>query len=370
MAGGGTLGHLYPCLAVAEALEVVEPEAQIHFVGASGRVDEEVLSGRGLPHDLIDARPLPYRLSPATIRGLMAMLRAMRQARRVIRRVRPDVVFSTGGYVGSTVGIAARLEGVPLVLHAADVDPDRGNRLLTRWARAVTVVSPHSGDVFGAKAVLTGNPIRREVVEATREEGIRQLDLDPALPTLVVAGGSQGARRLNMAVLDSIPVLTEEIGAQIVHLSGSLDYQRLREEAHNRYGMPQRYHLIEHLPNLGLALAAADLVITRAGSSSLAELCLHGVPMIIVPYPHAGGHQRLNARPLADAGAGVIVEDEDFTAERLTALVADLLPDEERLRAMRLAALTAATPSAASDVADVILKVAARTTVADHDQEA
>ena len=369
MAGGGTLGHLYPCLAVAEELEA-ETSAEVRFIGATGRVDEHVLRKRDLSHELIDARPLPYRFSPETLKGLVALWRAVRQSRQIIKRWQPHAVFSTGGYVGSSVGIAARMEGVPLVLHAADVDPDRGNRMLTRWAKAVTVVSPHAQEVFGPKAVLTGNPIRREVAEASREAGISELGLDPSLPAIVVAGGSQGARRLNMAVLEALPQLTGEIGAQIIHLSGALDYPKLLRESRERYGSPANYHLIEHLPNLGLALAAADLAITRAGSSSLAELCLHGVPMIIVPYPHAGGHQRLNAQPLAEAGAAVVIEDEQFTAARLAEAVRGILSDEARRLMMAQAAQAEATPSAASDVADVIMKVVGRSSLAEHDLEA
>ncbi len=370
MAGGGTLGHLYPCLAVAEELQATEPGSEITFVGARGRVDEHVLRERELPHYLIDAQPLPYGLSLKAISGLWALRRAVQQSRRIIKHLEPDVIFSTGGYVGASVGIAGRMMKVPLVLHAPDVNPDRGNRLLARWAKRVTVVSPHLESVFGEKAMHTGNPIRREVAEATREEGIDELGLDSELPTVVVVGGSQGARRLNMAVLDALPALTDDIGAQVIHLSGPLDYPRLRSEADDRHGSPERYHLIEHLPNLGLALAAADIAVTRAGSSSLAELCLHGVPMIIVPYPHAGGHQMLNARPLADDGAAVIVEDERFTGACLAELVAEILGDQQRRILMEQAALAAAAPGAAKDVADVLLKAASRAALADRNGEA
>lgn len=363
MTGGGTAGHLFPCVAVAEELGVADPEVEVSFIGARGRIDAELLAARGLPHDLIDARPMPYGISAAALSGAIGLLRGVRQVRRIIRRFRPDVMFSTGGYVGAAAGIAARWQGVPLVLHAADVRPDRSNRLLSRWAEVVTCVSPAAAEVFGEIAVVTGHPIRREVAEATAEEGIRALGLEPERPTLMVTGGSQGARRLNNAVIGALPQLCEEM--QIVHLSGSLDYERLRSQA-EQMGMPARYHLIEHLPNVGLALAAADLVVTRAGAASLAESCLHGVPMIVVPYPHAGGHQRLNAAPLAEEGAAVIVEDEQFTSERLMALVREILGDDARRREMADAALAAASPGAAGDVADAVLAVAEAAALAEE----
>lgn len=365
MAGGGTAGHLFPCVAVAEELQVAEPDAEVLFIGARGRIDAELLAARDLPHDLIDAKPMPYGLSAAAVSGAVGLVRGVLQTGQIIRGFRPDVMFNTGGYVGAAAGVAARRAGVPLVLHVSDVLPDRSNRLLARWADAITCVSPSAADVFGELAVVTGHPIRREVADATAGEGVRELGLAADLPTLLVTGGSQGARRLNMAVIGALPELLDDVGMQIVHLSGALDYEHLRREA-QRLGAPERYHLIEHLPNAGLGLAAADLVVTRAGAASLAETCLHGVPMIVVPYPHAGGHQRLNAEPLEEEGAAVIVEDEEFTSQRLLTLVREILPDEERRREMADAALAAASPGAAADVADIVLRVAGAAALADR----
>ena len=358
MAGGGTAGHLFPCVAVAEELADLEPGCSIRYVGARGRIDEQILRERDLPHDLISARPLPYRLSAEAVTGLVALARAVRRTRAILRAFRPHIVFSTGGYVGASVGIAARLARIPLLVHVADTQPDRGNRLLARWACAITTISPEAARALGRSATVTGNPIRRELAQATREQGTRELGLDPDAATIVVTGGSQGARRLNTAVVSALPVLLDELGAQIVHLSGALDFETLRAEVARRFGSPPRYHLIAHLPNPGLALAAADLALTRAGAGSLAEVCLHGVPMIVVPYPFAGGHQRLNAAPLADAGAAVIVDDAQFTGERLVALVRDLLGDAARLAAMAAAARAAARPDAARQVAQVLIAAA------------
>jgi len=360
MAGGGTAGHLFPCVAVAEELAELEPGVTVHYVGAQGRIDAKILAERDLPHDLISARPLPYRPSPEAVKAVFALGRAVWRSRAILRRFRPHLVFTTGGYVGAAVGVAARWTGTPLVLHVADSMPDRSNRLLARWARAITTSGPEAAEALGRDAVITGHPIRRELAQATREDGIRQLGLDPARPTILITGGSQGARRLNLAVLGALPVLINELGAQVVHLAGALDYATLREESAGRGGASDRYHLIEHLPNPGPALAAADLVVTRAGAGSLAEICLHGVPMIVVPYPHAGGHQRYNAAPLVERGAAVMIEDAQFTAERLAELARELLGAPERLRQMAAAARAAAHPEAARAVAQVVLQAAGR----------
>lgn len=358
MAGGGTAGHLFPCVAVAEQLRELAPDCDVRFVGAQGRIDEQILAERGLPHDLIPARPLPYRPSLEAVRGMVALTRSVVAARRIIAHFRPDAVFSTGGNVGAPVGIAARLARVPLVVHAADIQPDRGNRLLARWARAITTVSPEAAERLGGEAIVTGNPVRREVAQAAASEAVEALGLDPSRRTLLVTGGSQGARRLNRAVVGALPGLLENFGLQVVHLSGSLDYADICAALGGESNLPAAYHLIEHLPNTGLAMAAADLAVTRAGAGSLAELCLHAVPMIVVPYPFAGGHQRLNAEPLAEAGAAVIVEDEEFTAERLLELASDILGDPETLQAMSEAAREQAKPQAAREVARVVLQAA------------
>lgn len=363
MVGGGTAGHLFPCVAVAEELAELDPEVSVRYVGARGRIDAKILAERNLPHDLISARPLPYRPSLEAVRAIFALGRAVLQSRGILRRFRPHLVFTTGGYVGAAVGLAARRAGIPLILHVADSMPDRSNRLLARWARAITTSSPQVAEILGKDVVMTGHPVRRELAQAKREDGIRQLGLDPGRPTILITGGSQGARRLNLAALGALPVLLDELGAQVVHLTGALDYAMLQAESAECVGDSDRYHLIEHLPNPGPVLATADLVITRAGAGSLAEICLHGVPMIVVPYPYAGGHQRYNAAPLVERGAAVMVEDAQFTAERLAELARELLGAPERLKQMAVAAREAAHPEAARAVAQVILKAAGRPTV-------
>lgn len=364
MAGGGTAGHLFPCLAVAEELAELTGDLQVHYVGAQGRVDAQILSERGLPHHLLPARPLPYSLSPAAAAGLIALLRSTLRARGIIRTFRPDVVFSTGGYVGAAVVLAARSTRVPVVLHVSDVLPDRSNRLLARWATAITAAQPEAAQHLRRPVITTGHPVRREVAamaaSVARANARAQYGVQEDQPLLLITGGSQGARTLNYAVLEALPTLLQELGARVVHLCGATDYPELKRLVGQRWGQPQGYELIERVANTGPLLAAADLVVTRAGAASLAEACLFGVPMIIVPYPHAGGHQRYNAEPLVAAGAAVMVEDAEFTGTRLVALARELLGDRERLQAMARAARAAAHPHAARDVAQVVAAAAAR----------
>ncbi len=356
MAGGGTAGHLFPCLAVAEELALLVPDLQVRYIGAEGRIDARVLAERELPHDLIPALPLPYRMSPEAIAGFRALVRSTQISRRLIANFAPDVIFSTGGYVGAAVALAGRLSRVPVVLHVSDVLPDRANRMLSRWAAAITVATPLAAANLKCDALVTGHPIRREVVEADRDASRVELGVAPGQPLIVVTGGSQGARTINYAVLDALPTLVGELGARVVHLCGSLDYDDLKRRLAEGTGEVDRYDLIDSIPNMGPLLAAADLVIARAGAASLAESCLHGAPMLVVPYPHAGGHQRLNAEPLVEAGAAVMVDNAEFTGERLAELARELLGDRDRLAAMADASRAAGYPDAARDVAEVVAR--------------
>ena len=298
MAGGGTAGHLFPCLAVAEELALLAPDLQVRYIGAEGRIDARVLAQRDLPHDLIPALPLPYRISPEAIAGFRALVRSTQISRRIIADFAPDIIFSTGGYVGAAVSLAGKLSRVPVVLHVSDVLPDRGNRMLARWAAAITLSTPLAAESLKRDALMTGHPIRREVAEADRDAARAELSVAPDQPLIAVTGGSQGARTINYAVLDALPTLVGELGARVVHLCGSLDHADLKQRLDESAAPVVGHDLIDHLPNMGPLLAAADLVISRAGAASLAESCLHGAPMLVVPYPHAGGHQRLNAEPL------------------------------------------------------------------------
>jgi UDP-N-acetylglucosamine--N-acetylmuramyl-(pentapeptide) pyrophosphoryl-undecaprenol N-acetylglucosamine transferase len=358
LAGGGTAGHLFPCLAVAEELAERVPGVEAMFVGARGRVDEKLLAERDLPHHLISARPMPYRLSPEALAGFVALLRGRSETRRVMRSFHPDVVFSTGGYVGAAVVLAAGTARVPVVLHVADAVPDRSNRLLARWANAITTAWPEAGRRLRRKVVVTGQPIRREVAAATREDGVAAFGLWPERPVLLITGGSQGARTLNSAVLEALPALLGEMAVQVVHLCGDLDYERVRAAAAGRGGEAADYHLLAHVPNPGPALAAADLVVTRGGANALAEACLHAVPMVVVPYPYAGGHQRANAEPLAQAGAAVVVEDAEVHGDRLLEVTRSVLDAPARAQEMSQASRAMAHPRAAAEVAAVVAEVA------------
>jgi UDP-N-acetylglucosamine--N-acetylmuramyl-(pentapeptide) pyrophosphoryl-undecaprenol N-acetylglucosamine transferase len=361
LTGGGTGGHVYPALAVAAALRemsTAERPVELLFVGPNTRGEEALVRREGLDFHGVRAGALRVGSPWGLARGLFNLVVGTFQAVRAIGRFRPDVVFATGGYASVPAALAARLRRRPLVVYLPDLVPGWAVRLMARLARRVAVTAePALAHVPSSKAVVTGYPVRRGFLEAEKAEGRRRLGLDPQLPTLFVSGGSQGGRSINRAMAGRLPRLLEV--CQVVHVSGRADHSWL-VDVQGRLPEAQRpaYHLHDYLhEEMSWALAAADLAVMRAGASTLGELTVAGLPAILVPYPYAGGHQRTNARYLADLGGAVVLEDEQLP--HLFERVRELLDDRPRLESMAAALRGAARPQAATEIARLALEAAA-----------
>jgi len=360
LTGGGSAGHLFPNVAVAQALQRME-DTEVLFVGAAQGLDGTLLEDQGLAHELIAARPFPYGVSLKSLSALVALGRAMAAVRRLLRRFQPDVVVAAGGFVSAAVIPVAHWRRIPVLIHVSDALPDRANRLLRRFASAVTLAYAEAERYFpGRRCEVVGQPVRREILEAQREEGYEHFGLSPELRTLLITGGSQGARRLNRAVQAALQELLQLEGWQILHVAGSLDCPDLEQWAARQDFLPSPRYVLRSWAPMAPALAVADLVLSRAGSSSLAEICARGVPSIIVPYPHAARHQEANAAPLAKAGAAQVVADDELDGTRLLHVVKELVADARNLHSMSEAAARLATPGAAARVAELALELAGK----------
>ncbi len=357
LVGGGTAGHITPCVAVQEALADRRGSIEFHFVAANRPADGSFLQRLSLPHSLIDAAPFPYRPSLALVKAFSALRRARGQARALVAEFRPDVVFSTGGYVSAAAVPEAARAGLPVIMHAADAMPGRANVALARHAVTVTIAYQQSAPRFGSRpTVWTGQPVRKSIRSASRDEGRKQLGISQDATVIVVIGGSQGADSINRALLETLPQLLTMPKLQIVHFTGSAHIERIRADTTNLAAAEgSGYQCHGFLDDPGDAYAAADLVVSRCGSSSMAEITAVGAPCIAIPYPHAGGHQRLNAQPLLDSGAAVLLEDEHLSGGTLGGWIVQLLGDPERLSQMAQASRDIAKPEAADTIADLIL---------------
>ena len=287
-------------------------------------------------------------------------VRAVGAARRLVSARRADVVLGGGGYVAGPVGFAAVRMGLPLVLTEADSHLGLANRLLARRARRVCLAFPISGR-DGGPYVVTGRPVPRAVLEADPTVARRRFGIPEPADCVTIVGGSLGARSINLAAFDAFTRLSrglphDHVGEPwILHVAGRRDYPELRRRW-DQQGSPERYALIQYEPNLGDVLAAADLVVARSGGSVM-EIAAAGRPAILIPYPDAtGDHQTANARWMAGGGAAVVIPDRELTPQRLSAAIAELLADEDRLRAMSTAARRLAKPDAAERIADEVLR--------------
>jgi UDP-N-acetylglucosamine--N-acetylmuramyl-(pentapeptide) pyrophosphoryl-undecaprenol N-acetylglucosamine transferase len=351
IAAGGTAGHVVPALAVADALR--ERGAEVEFVGGE-RAEAELVPAAGYPFHRLAVAGINRRDPLKAARALLLALRATGRARRLLRRIGADAVLGGGGYVAGPVGLAGRSLGLPLALCEADSHLGVTNRLLAPLARRAFLSFPIDGRV-GDKYMLTGRPVPAGTGHADRARARERFGVPEGERCLLVFGGSLGARRLNAAALDAFGAAAP---CFVLHASGRRDHDDLRRRL-DELGSPPHYRLEPYIEPFADALAAADLVVARAGGSVL-ELAAGGLPAILVPYPHAtADHQTRNARYMERAGAAVVVPDGELDGPRLAHEVAALLRDPGRVAAMARAARAAARPDAASRIADEVLRLAA-----------
>ena len=351
IAGGGTAGHVVPALAIADVLTA--RGFAVEFCGAGYGMEGRLVPEAGYPFHYVRIRGFERHLGLGTLRTLASIPRAGVDAWRVLRRVRPACVVGVGAYASGPVVAEAAVRGIPAVAVEMDAHLGWTNRILSGLVDRVCLSFPIPGRE-GGKFVYTGRPLRPQLLTATREEGLDRFHLDPAVPVLVVFGGSLGARVLNDAVISAFA--GKEPDFQILHVTGKLDYERVTAAM-----LPgtSRYQAFAYLDDFHLALAAADVAVSRAGGS-VAELLALGVPAVLVPYPYAtADHQTKNARALQDSGAAVLVPNAEMTGPRLLAEL-EVLQDAEVRARMRAAALALARPDATDRIAEEIVQLSGR----------
>jgi UDP-N-acetylglucosamine--N-acetylmuramyl-(pentapeptide) pyrophosphoryl-undecaprenol N-acetylglucosamine transferase len=353
LAGGGTAGHVEPALALADALRRRDPTIGVTALGTERGLESRLVPARGYSLALVPRVPVPRRPSPDLLLLPARLRAAVRRAGEILDDVGADVVVGFGGYVAAPAYLAARRRRLPIVVHEANALPGLANRLGARFTRHVAVSSPGTR-LPHARHV--GLPLRRSIAgldrAARREEGRAVFGLAPQRPTLLAFGGSQGARRLNVAVRGAAAAVSAA-GGQVLHAVGPA----AAGESGGPVGDPA-YVPVPYLDRMDLAYAAADLALCRAGALTCAELVAVGLPAVYVPLPHGNGEQELNARPIVAAGGGVLLPDAELTADTVVTSVLPLLLDRSRLSAMGVAAAGLGRPDADERLADLVLSAA------------
>jgi len=364
LSGGGTAGHVAPALAVASELAALRPGAELLYLGTADGIEADLVRRAGIPFAEVKVTALAGRRAIAAARSLWRAGQAILQSRRLVRGFRPDVVLGTGGYVAGPVLAAAWSLGVATAIHEQNLRPGITNRLLSRIVRRVLVSFEESRACFPApeKVVHTGYPVRPEIVAATRPEGQRALGIQAGRPTLLVVGGSRGARSLNEAVKAGFPLLFERLPhLQALVSTGSAYYEDVVASLEETGLLPspgRRLQVFPYIHEMRLAYAAADLVLCRAGGS-VHELTARGLPAILVPSPNVAYDQQMdNAMVMVRGGAARLLRDDELTGESLASVVTELLTTPGLLRKMASAASALARPEAGRRIAGLLLELA------------
>jgi UDP-N-acetylglucosamine--N-acetylmuramyl-(pentapeptide) pyrophosphoryl-undecaprenol N-acetylglucosamine transferase len=370
VAAGGTGGHVFPGLALARTIVQHDPQATVRFAGTTRGIESRAVPEAGFALDLLPILPLSRRLAKETLLAPFAAVNGTFAARRLLRQHRFDVVCGMGGYVTLPVAMAARLEGVPVVLHEQNAVPGIANRLAARVARRIAVGVDAAAAAFPPeRTVVVGNPVRPELAHLDRaalhDEAVAAFGLDPARRTLFVFGGSQGSRRINQAVVAATAHWPDPAAVQVLHACGRRDEADVRAAwaGADPDGRGLLVRIVPFVDRMDLAYAAADLAVTRAGAITMAELTAAGMPAVMVPLPHAtADHQAANARAVATAGGAVVVEDAALDGPALVAAAAPLLADPDRLTAMAAGMRSQAHPAAAEELAALVVEASGRAT--------
>jgi UDP-N-acetylglucosamine--N-acetylmuramyl-(pentapeptide) pyrophosphoryl-undecaprenol N-acetylglucosamine transferase len=355
ISGGGTGGHIFPAVAIANELRRRLPDAEILFVGANGRMEMTRVPEAGYQIVGLDITGLQRRLTPKNLLFPVRVFRSVRKAGKLIQEFKPDAVVGVGGYASAPVLLAATSRAIPSLIQEQNSYAGLVNKLLAKRVSKICVAYDGMEKFFPKqKLVLTGNPVRTEIAHGNRAEALAFFGLNPDQPVLLVIGGSLGARTLNMATAAALPRL-REAGVQLLWQTGKLYFP----EAQRQTGpyVADGLHALEFIQRMDLAYAAANVVVSRAGALSVSELCLTGKASILVPSPNvAEDHQTKNALALVGKGAAVLITDE-HAATRLYDETLRLLADPERQQQLSQRVRELARPDATTTIVDELLRL-------------
>jgi len=367
--GGGTGGHIYPALAIADGLKKRWPHADIHYIGAKDGMESRIVPKAGYSFWGVPAEGWQGRKIGRLTHALKTDLTGWREAAKLLSTFKPEAVIGTGGFVCLPVGLAAAQKKIPFYLHEQNAMPGLTNRLIAIWAKRIMISFAEAARRFppfsGRKIQLTGLPVRDAIANADRDEGHAFFHLDREKKTILVAGGSQGAARINRAMLHVIKQLYGKNDMQILFATGERGYEEIAETL-KADGMTwgisaeetSNVRMLPYIDRMDLAYAAADVFVGRAGASTMAEITLRGLPAILVPLPHATeNHQAYNAASLVNKGGAILLEDKDLDGLTLLTSLLEILTDDSKRLAMAACSNRAANGEALEDILTILAEV-------------
>lgn len=352
MVGGGTGGHVYPAIAIAQVLQERDLKCEILFVGSEGGIETKIVPNERFSIVTIRAKRMLRKLSFASIISPLYSILAFFDAIKIIRTFKPQVIVATGGFVSLPVVVAGSFNRVPIVLFDGNILPGLSARICKWFASRILVAFGSSRKHYLFRKVYTiGGPVRKEILKAVKGISIQNLGLRQDKKTVLVIGGSQGARSINNAVVEMLPKINDN-DLQLIHISGDRDHETVLNDTQDKF---RSYTLLPYMHNIWDGLAAADIVISRAGATAISEIIARGLPSIIIPFPYsANKHQELNAALLGNAGAAVILKDDELSGDRLYKEIMEILSNKDKMTKMQGASITLANTNASVDAVNII----------------
>ncbi len=357
LTGGGTGGHVYPALSVAEQLKEDSDVEAILYIGASGHLEERLAAERNIEFIGLSVGGMPRKFSPKMLTWPFQMLSAIYRAKNALAKFKPTVVLGTGGYASAPPLAAAQLLSVPYAIHEPDAHPGLVNRVFGNNAKLVSLGMEGAADQFHpkeGKVATNGNPVSKNFT-ATHEKSAAcaLFGLKPEFKTLLVTGGSQGAQAINETVFAALPKLLEmDPPLQVIHQVGEKNFADFKQRLAPSIVVNPRYHLRSYFDDLSTAYAVSDLTVCRAGAMTISELAVTGTPAIFIPYPFAAqDHQTFNANFIAEKGAASVIKQSELTVDTFISAVTEILLNSEKLDAMRTSMRKLGKPQAAANLA-------------------
>lgn len=354
IAGGGTGGHLFPGIALATAMRDRMPSTRVLFIGTSRLLEQQALAGLGFELAALDCGGVKGLNLGARLRSLLMLPGAVVKALRLLRRFKPDLVFGVGGYVTGPVLLAARLLQIPIGIHEQNSVPGLANRLAGKLADRICISLPCIPPFPSGKTVQTGNPVRREILAAAGQA--KQVG---GKPTVLVLGGSQGAHRVNTVMMEAVEKLTvQRVALRLIHQTGTADREQVGQ-CYQRLGVEAEVE--PFIKDMAGAYSQADLVVSRAGATTLAELAVMGLPALLIPYPFAADdHQVTNGEYYAKGGGCLLLPEAGLSGENLARIISERLQNPEELHTMAASMKTMAMADATERIVDECVRLAAR----------
>lgn len=367
IAGGGTGGHIYPAIAVAKAIKRHNPMADILFVGTKKGLESQIVPQEGFELETITVSGFNRKAPLNVFKTLADLQHGLKEARVIIDKFAPDAVIGTGGYVCGPVLLVAALKHIPTIIHEQNVVPGLTNRILSRFVDKIAISFDQSAQYFKVptgKVEVTGNPVREEIMTSDRTESRRALGFVVDKPVILIVGGSRGAERLNQMSIALIEwIIKQRRPFQVLLSTGNAQYETVLDDLRSKSIDLLEYKNVKVLPyiyDMGQALAAADLIISRAGAIALAEITAIGLPAVLIPSPNvANNHQEYNARMLEREGAALVVLEKDLTADKFIDVIDNLMKDKEKLKKMADNSKMLGITDAAERIYDILSRLLA-----------